>query len=115
MLTGLWRRAVRRAHASRTRGLDEGFTLVEVLVSIALITIVTTALTTFFLTTTSATGQQSIRQTRSGGLCESVTTAGFPTRRSASWIAAQIAWIAAPPPSPIPFVPSEENGDGLST
>jgi prepilin-type N-terminal cleavage/methylation domain-containing protein len=62
MLTGLWHRAVRRAHASPTRRLDEGFTLVEVLVSIALMTVVTTALTTFFLTTTSATGQQSNRQ-----------------------------------------------------
>jgi prepilin-type N-terminal cleavage/methylation domain-containing protein len=44
----------------RTR--DEGFTLVEVLVSIALMTVVTTALTTFFLTTVSATSQQSGRQ-----------------------------------------------------
>jgi prepilin-type N-terminal cleavage/methylation domain-containing protein len=63
MLTGLWRRAVRRAHASRTRDLDGGFTLVEVIVSIVLITIVTTALSTFFLTTTSATSMQSTRQT----------------------------------------------------
>ena len=37
-----------------------------------------------------------------------------PALRSASWIAAQTAWMAAPPPSPIPFVPSEVNGDGLS-
>src|SRR6266536_1115766 len=61
-----------------------------------------------------SSGAWSIRQIRSGGLWESLTTAGLPAWRRASWIAAQIAWIAAPPPSPIPFVPSEENGDGLS-
>src|SRR5207248_287718 len=69
------------------------------------------------LTSTSAavsSGLVSIRHTRSGGLWESATTAFVPACRNASWIAAQIAWIAAPPPSPIPFVPSEENGDGLS-
>ncbi|OLB65213.1 MAG: hypothetical protein AUI10_07755 [Actinobacteria bacterium 13_2_20CM_2_72_6] len=46
----------------RTHATDEGFTLVEVIVSIALMSIVMTALTTFFVTTVSATGQQSGRQ-----------------------------------------------------
>ena len=50
------RRAV-RAHAP-----DEGFTLVEVIVSIALMSVVMTALTSFFIATTSATSQQSVRQ-----------------------------------------------------
>ena len=54
------------------------------------------------------------RHTRSAGLWLSETTPGIPALRSASWMAAQTAWMAAPPPSPIPFVPSEENGDGLS-
>ena len=51
----------------------------------------------------------SSRQTRWYGLWLSVTIAPV-----ASWIAAQTAWIPAPPPSPMPFVPSGVNGDGLS-
>src|SRR5439155_18602715 len=60
-----------------------------------------------------SSGDESSRHTRSAGLWLSVTIAP-PAERSASWIAAQTAWIPAPPPSPIPFVPSDENGDGLS-
>src|SRR5207302_632391 len=48
------------------------------------------------------------RHTRWAELWLSETTPGIPALRSASWIAAQTAWMAAPPPSPIPFVPSEE-------
>src|SRR5437763_1514698 len=54
------------------------------------------------------------RQTRSGGLWLSVTTASIPAERRASWMAAHTAWMPAPPPSPMPFVPRSLNGDGLS-
>ncbi len=60
-----------------------------------------------------ASGSRSSSNTRCGGLQESETI-GAPAGLSASWSAAQIAWIAAPPPSPIPFVPSGVNGDGDS-
>src|SRR5262249_51564326 len=56
----------------------------------------------------------SICQTRWYGLQLSLTSAP-PFARSASWTAAQTAWIPAPPPSPMPFVPSGVNGDALST
>ena len=62
MPAGLWRHAVRGPRGRSTlpgNARDEGFTLVEVLVSIALMTIVMTALTTFFVATGSATSQQS--------------------------------------------------------
>jgi prepilin-type N-terminal cleavage/methylation domain-containing protein len=43
-------------------GVDDGFTLVEILVSIALIGVVMTSLTTFFFTTVSVTSQQRGKQ-----------------------------------------------------
>src|SRR6476619_3067716 len=61
-----------------------------------------------------SSGSESSSQTRWYGLQLSYTI-GFPRGRSASCNAAQTAWIPAPPPSPMPFVPSEVNGDGLST
>src|SRR5262249_38650108 len=60
-----------------------------------------------------ADGSSIRSNTRNGGLHESVTI-GAPSGRSASWIAAHIAWIAAPPPSPMPFVPSGVNGEADS-
>src|SRR5579884_2380835 len=59
-------------------------------------------------------GSLSISQTRWYGLALSQTIAP-PLSRNASWIAAHTAWMPAPPPSPIPFVPSGVNGEGLST
>src|SRR5262249_7075873 len=52
-------------------------------------------------------------QTRLYGFQLSCTIAS-PLPRSASWIAAQTAWMPAPPPSPIPFVPSGVKGEALS-
>ena len=65
MPAGLRRRAVRgpwRRHPLPGGARDEGFTLVEVLVSLALMTITMTALTTFFVATGQAANQQSGRQ-----------------------------------------------------
>ncbi len=66
MPAGLWRRAVRGPWGRRARALDEGFTLVEVLVSITLMTIVMAALTAFVVgtgvITSQASGGQSARQ-----------------------------------------------------
>src|SRR2546421_8850544 len=69
MLAGLWRRAVRGPWGRRTHpgpgggtprsGADGGFTLVEVIVSISLMTITMTALTTFFVLTGSSAAHQS--------------------------------------------------------
>ena len=41
-------------------------------------------------------------------------TIGLPAARSASLIAAHTVCMGAPPPSPMPFVPSGVNGDGDS-
>ena len=60
-----------------------------------------------------ASGSRSRSHTRFGGLCE-VATIGLPAERSASWIAAHTVCMGAPPPSPMPFVPSGVNGDGDS-
>src|SRR5262249_46814307 len=60
-----------------------------------------------------APGSRRSSKTRWGGLHESETI-GAPAVFSASCRAAQIAWMAAPPPSPIPFVPSGVNGEGDS-
>ena len=51
---------------------------------------------------------------RRGGRVAGVVTIGAPRGASASCSAAQTAWIPAPPPSPMPFVPSGVNGDGDS-
>jgi len=62
----LRRRSRRAAPASRRAtgaAVDGGFTVVEVIVAIAVICIVMTALTTFFVTAVSAMGQQGGRQT----------------------------------------------------
>src|SRR5262249_38621722 len=61
-----------------------------------------------------SSGNEIRRQTRSGGVWLAVSTASIPEARSASWIAAQTAWIPAPPPSPMPFVPRSLKGEGLS-
>jgi prepilin-type N-terminal cleavage/methylation domain-containing protein len=62
MPADLWRRAVSGPRGRRTHASDDGFTLVEVLVSITLMAIVMASLSAFFITTVSATDQQSGRQ-----------------------------------------------------
>src|SRR4029079_9168211 len=59
-------------------------------------------------------GCSSISQTVWYGWALSTTIAP-PRERSASCTAAQTAWMPAPPPSPMPFVPSAVKGEGLST
>src|SRR5262249_1453318 len=58
-------------------------------------------------------GCWSISQTRLYGFQLS-TTIALPLPRSASCSAAHTAWMLAPPPSPMPFVPSGVKGDALS-
>jgi prepilin-type N-terminal cleavage/methylation domain-containing protein len=62
MLAGLRHHAVIEPRRASGHGRDAGFTLAEVVVSIAIIGIVMASLTTFFVTTMSVTNQQRGRQ-----------------------------------------------------
>jgi prepilin-type N-terminal cleavage/methylation domain-containing protein len=62
MSAGLHRSAAVQARPASGHGRDAGFTLAEVVVSMAVVGIVMAALTTFFVTTMSVTNQQRGRQ-----------------------------------------------------
>ncbi len=62
MLAGRWSRAVARSRCAHQRAPEAGSTLLEILVAVALVGILMTALTTFFVTTVSTTSKQRGKQ-----------------------------------------------------